>query len=131
MPLSYGIGPYSGVFWWMMMEWSADRRANWLYHNQARISSEAYADVARDAEVQKRLAALEAQKGPRDSNYVDPEFKEHPTDVYAQKYVEAAYNPVPMQSSSPSWMWTIVTLTAGIGLLGAATYGVFAIRWGK
>ena len=70
-PVGYGIGPYSNGFWWMMMEWNAERRAQWLYHNQARLSAEAYADGARDAAVQQRLAALEAQQVPRNVNYVD------------------------------------------------------------
>ena len=95
-PVGYGIGPYSNGFWWMMMEWDAQRRADWLYHNQARLSAEAYAEGARDAAVQQRLAALEAQKVPRDVNYVDPEFASDPTDQYDQNYVEAAYNPTVM-----------------------------------
>ena len=104
-PVGYGIGPYSSGFWWMMMEWNAERRAQWLYHNQARLSAEAYADGARDAAVQQRLAALEAQKIPRNVNYVDPEFTSDPTDQYDQNYVEAAYNPtvMPDRSSGPGY----------------------------
>ena len=99
-PVGYGIGPYSNGFWWMMMEWDAQRRADWLYHNQARLSAEAYADGARDAAVQQRLAALEAQQVPRNVNYVDPEFASDPTDQYDQNYVEAAYNPTVMPYQS-------------------------------
>jgi hypothetical protein len=160
-PVGYGIGPYSNGFWWMMMEWNAERRAQWLYHNQARLSAEAYADGARDAAVQQRLAALEAQKVPRNVNYVDQEFASDPTDQYDQNYVEAAYNPsvipvqmnaasnpttMPTQSSgSPGYNPTVVPdhrsggLSAGtvflwlsgIGAAVAVVYVVFNVRWGK
>ena len=139
-PVSYGIGPFSNGFWWMMMEWDAQRRAEWLYHNQARISAEAYADAMRDAEVQRRLAALEAQKVARNVNYVDPEFRDNPTDAYDQNYVEAVYNPPVMPVSYTSsgggpsaagvgkfFLWTL-----GIGCVVAlGAYLVFGVRWGK
>ena len=145
-PVGYGIGPYSGGFWWMMMEWNAQRRADWLYHNQARISAEAYADGVRDAAVQQRLAALEARKVARDVNYVDPEFASDPTDQYDQNYVEAAYNPtvmpvqvsvapnpsaMPSQSSGGSGVGTALLWLCGLGTAGAIVYVVFNVRWGK
>ncbi len=132
-PVGYGIGPYSGGFWWMMMEWNAQRRADWLYHNQARLSAEAYADGVRDAEVQQRIAALEAQQVPRDVNYVDPEFASDPTDQYDQNYVEAAYNPtvMPAQSGGGSVVGTALLWLFGLGAAGAIAYVVFYVRWGK
>ncbi len=132
-PVGYGIGPYSGGFWWMMMEWNAQRRADWLYHNQARLSAEAYADGLRDAEVQQRIAALEAQRLPRDVNYVDPEFASDPTDQYDQNYVEAAYNPtvMPAQSGGGSGVGTALWWLFGLGAAGAIAYVVFNVRWGK
>lgn len=149
-PVSYGIGPYSPVFWWMMGEWSAERRARWLYHHQANISTQAYADAARDAEVQQRLAALEQQHTPRDPDYVDPEFRSDPTDMYDQAYVEAAYNPVladapivasssaapaPASRSSGSLMTgllsAIALLAACSGLAFGAYWLLFVVRWGK
>lgn len=99
-PVMYGIGPYDNAFWWMMMEWNAERRANWLYHHQAELSREAYNDALRDAEVQQRLKALETQNIARNSHYVDDEYKENPTDAYAQSYVEAAYNPQTQNSGT-------------------------------
>ncbi|WP_165228078.1 hypothetical protein [Aquisphaera insulae] len=145
-PVGYGIGPYSTGFWWMMMEWNAERRAQWLYHNQARLSAEAYADAARDAEVQRRLAALEAQRVPRDANYVDPEFASDPTDQYDQGYVEAAYNPTAMPEPVPVAATyspaaprgrdgsgggsVILWLSALCGVV-ALVYVFFNVRWGK
>lgn len=142
-PVGYGIGPYSLGFWWMMMEWNANRRAEWLYHNQSRISAEAYADAARDADVQRRLAALEAEKKPRNNDYVDPEFEENPSDQYDQDYVEAAYNPTEMPAAAASaasepavvqshsgfgtFLWSLV-LT--VGTLAGVWWLVFRKRWG-
>jgi hypothetical protein len=147
-PVGYGIGPYSNGFWWMMMEWNAERRAQWLYHNQARLSAEAYADGARDAAVQQQLAALEAQQVPRNTNYVDQEFASDPTDQYDQNYVEAAYNPtvmpdqsssgpaynpmvMPDQSSGDPGAGTLLVWLFGIGAAVAIVYVVFSVRWGK
>ena len=146
--VGYGIGPYSNGFWWMMMEWNAERRAQWLYHNQARLSAEAYADGARDAAVQHRLTALEAQQVPRNANYVDQEFASDPTDQYDQNYVEAAYNPtvmpdqisggpgynrtvMPDQISGGPGAGTVLMWLCGIGAAVGIVYVVFNVRWGK
>lgn len=138
-PVGYGIGPYSLGFWWMMMEWNASRRAEWLYHNQSRISTEAYAEAARDAEVQRRLAALESEKKRRDPDYVDPEYAENPSDQYDQDYVEAAYNPTVMPAaaaqrevvrsqSGGGWLWSLLLTT---GVLAGLWWLVFRMRWGR
>jgi hypothetical protein len=132
-PVTYSVGPYSNAFWWMMMEWSAERRAQWLYHNQARLSAEAYADVARDAEVQRRLAALEAQKTPHNPDYVDPEFVSNPTDMYDQNYVEAAYNPgvVTTNSTGHSFLKVVFWIFFTLVVVGVVYWLVCGVRWGK
>ena len=117
--------------------------------NYAGVSSaEAYADGARDAEVQRRLAALEAQQVARNVNYVDQEFASDPTDQYDQNYVEAAYNPtvmpdqssgspgynptvMPDQSSGGPGAGTVLLWLSGIGAAVAVVYVVFNVRWGK
>lgn len=86
-PVSYGIGGYSNAFWWMMSEWSAERRAMWLYNHQSQISREAYQDAVRDAEVQRRISALEASRVARDASYIDDEFKASPDVQYAPPVV--------------------------------------------
>jgi hypothetical protein len=138
-PVGFGIGPYSLGFWWMMMEWNASRRAEWLYHNQSRISAEAYAEAARDADVQKRLAALEAEKKQRDPDYVDPEFAENPSDQYDQDYVEAAYNPTVRPAVAPptavvparSGFGWLESLLLTLGGLAGLWWMVFRVRWGR
>jgi hypothetical protein len=130
-PVSYGIGPYSNGFWWMMMEWDAQRRADWIYNNQSRLSVEAYAAARQDVAVQQRLAALEAQRTPRNTNYVDPEFAADPTDQYDQNYVEAAYNPavMPVYDSGPGWKSVVVVLLI-ILVVGTLVWFASTRRWG-
>jgi len=108
-------GGYSSAYWYMMMEWSAQRRATWLYNNQSNISSTAYQKGMQDAEVQQRLAALEAGGTARNGDYVDPEMADNPGMQYSQDYVEAAYNPTVVASGGGSaagtvfvWMLVIV-----------------------
>ena len=111
--------------------------------------------------MQQRLAALEAQKVPRNVNYVDQEFASDPTDQYDQNYVEAAYNPsvmpvqmsaasnpttmptqssgspgynptvMPDQSSGGPSAGTVLMWLSGIGAAVAVVYVVFNVRWGK
>jgi len=89
-------GGYSSAFWWMMMtDWSAERRARWLYNNQDRIERDAYERGIRDSATAAEIARLQQQNAVRDPHYVDQDFKDNPDLMYEQQYVEAAYNPEP------------------------------------
>lgn len=92
-PAFYVGAGYSSAFWWMMSEWSADRRAAWLYNNQDKIEKEAYAEGLKDAKVAAEIEKLKASQAKIDPNYVDAEFKNDPDLMYTQDFVEAAYNP--------------------------------------
>jgi hypothetical protein len=92
-PVFYVGGGYSSPFWWMMMEWSAERRAMWLYHNRATIDQSAYERGLQDGAVRARIAELERQNVARNQGYIDPEFAENPTLMYDQEYIESVYNP--------------------------------------
>jgi hypothetical protein len=112
----------------MMMEWDADRRARWLYNHQAELAqTEAYRQALQNAELRGKIAELERQKAAQDPHYVDPEFKDHPTDMYDHKYVEAAYNPVvvqqPVQTGTSGFvifLWTIIGIALIVGIVVAA-----------
>lgn len=124
-------GGYSSAFWWIMMtEWSVQRRADWLYHNQHRIDQAAYAQAASNAEVQARLRALEAQNAARDPNYVDQEFRNNPELMYDPAYVQTvAQAPAPSQSDGSAGtvlLWLFGALCV-IGLIAFAT----TFRFGK
>lgn len=130
-PYYYVGGGYSSAFWWMMMEWDAERRANWLYHNRHVIEQSAYQRGLQDAEVQRRIAALEARNAPRQERYVDPEFKDNPLDMYDDNYIEAAYNPTVRaveEDSDWSGFWSTVLI---LGFLGLGGYFLFFHKWGR
>ncbi len=98
-------GGYSSIFWYMMMDWSAQRRAEWFYHNQSNIEKEAYEKGMKDAEVARLVAEMKTKNTPVNQDYVDSEFKNDPQLMYTQNYVEAAYNP--KVESKTSWWWYI------------------------
>jgi hypothetical protein len=100
-PTMHVGGGYSSMFWWMMMEWNAERRAQWFYHNRDRIEQTSYQQGLRDAEVARRIAELEAKGVNRDPNYVDPEFQNDPADMYDPAYIQAAHQR-PVNVSQPS-----------------------------
>lgn len=130
-PYYYVGGGYSSAFWWIMMtEWSAERRADWLYNHRSEIDQSAYQRGVQDAQVQQRLAQLESQNAARNPDYVDKDFAEDPSLQYDQSYVEAAYNPTVVQSDGSGLTflkWVVI-----LSLVGAVCYVVmFRIRWGK
>lgn len=113
-------GGYSSAFWWMMMEWSAERRARWLYHNQHNIESSAYQRGLQDAQVAAQIKQMEAQNLQRNADYIDPEFTENPSDMYSQEYIEAAYNPTVAPASTGSgvgkflmWVFLLTLILVG------------------
>lgn len=94
-PVFYVGGGYSSAFWYMMMDWDAQRRAAWFYHNQGRIEESAYLRGMQDAQVAAEYRKLEAQRIARNRDYVDPEFVSDPSMMLDDNYIEAAYNPRP------------------------------------
>lgn len=129
----YVGGGYSSAFWWMMMEWNAERRARWLYHNQANIESAAYQKGMQDAAVAAELARLKAENTVADPNYIDSEFKDNPDLMYDQDYVEAAYNPtvVPPSSGAGTAVTILLWLIIICFLCYVGYYVVFKVRWGS
>lgn len=132
-PPMYLGGGYSPFLWYMMMEWSAERRAAWLYNNRDNIERDAYERGMRDAEVAKTVAELETNKVARDPNYVDPEFAKDPSLMYDQNYVEAVYNPtVVSKDNSGSGIVTFMVVMVIILVIAVIVYFmVFKVRWGE
>lgn len=111
------------------MEWDAQRRARWLYNNQASIEQQAYQEGMKDAQVAAEIAKLKAQNTPVDPNYIDPEFEKSPDLMYSQEYVNAVYNPeVVPESTGSAWgiVWGIIVFLL-VG--GIVFYIVFVKRW--
>jgi hypothetical protein len=131
-PTFYVGGGYSSAFWWMMMtDWTAERRAYWLYHNQANIERDAYERGMKDAAVAAEIAKLKAQGVKPNPDYVDKEFSDNPDLMYDQDYVEAAYNPVVVEEHSSGvgtvLLWFLVIIIAG----AVVCILVFKVRWGR
>jgi short subunit dehydrogenase-like uncharacterized protein len=123
-------GGYNSMLWYMMLEWDAERRARWLYHNRDNIEQDAYERGMKDAQVAQAMAKLEADKVARDPNYVDPEFADDPSVVMDAGYVEAVYNPTVVERSY-AWIVWLFLVPLGLVILGCVGYWViFKIRWG-
>lgn len=127
-------GGYSSMFWYMMMEWSAERRAQWLYHNQDRIEADAYRRGLQDAKVAALVRDLEAKKVARDADYVDSEFAENPGDMYDQEYVQTVVNHDPINQAPTGGMVILRNLLIVISVLGLICGGIWFltnVRFGK
>jgi hypothetical protein len=128
-PSVYVGGGYSSAFWWMMMEWDAQRRAEWLYHHRYSIDTSAYERGLQDGEVRRRIERLENERRYRDATYRDPEFNDDPSLMYDDDYVAAAYNPRVVHDTGGedflSWMVGIVLAIGVIALLGWGLYCLF------
>ena len=115
-PRYYIGGGYSSSFWWMMSEWSAERRARWLYHNQNTIDQNAYQRGLQDAAVAAQIQQLKSENLPINADYVDSELANDPSIMYSQDYIEAAYNPTvasnPPGSALNVLIWLIVICIA-------------------
>jgi hypothetical protein len=136
-PHVYVGGGYSSAFWWIMMtEWSAQRRAEWLYHHRYEIEADAYARGMRDAQTQAYIDKLERERAYRNPNYIDKDFSSDPSAMYDDDYVHAVYNPavVPHTPSDPGAALTVLCVLGCIVLGGLILWGVIALlfrtRWG-
>lgn len=111
------------------MEWSASRRARWLYNNQSNIESSAYQKGMQDAAVAAEIARLKAAGTAADPNYIDSEFADNPDLMYDQDYVEAAYNPTVQQPSAAGVVLKWLVIFIILGVFGYVL--TFKVRWGK
>lgn len=138
-PVVYVGGGYSSAFWYMMSEWSAERRARWLYHNRYNIEQSAYERGMRDAQVAMLVNDMEARRVNRASDYVDSEFANDPSLMYNQEYLEAVYNPAVVHRPPPTPIdgqaaLNVLMVVVGLVIGVAVVYGVYAlifkVRWG-
>lgn len=82
-------GGWSPVFWYMMGEWSADRRAEWLYHHGSTVNTTVYNQtLEQNPEVKAKLEELKEQNVPVNPEYTDKDFKDNPDLMYTQTVVE-------------------------------------------
>jgi hypothetical protein len=116
----------------MMMEWNAERRARWLYHNRHNIEASAYQRGMQDAQVAAAVAQMESQGVQANPDYIDSEFADNPDLMYSQDYVEAAYNPTVVQSSGGGAAGTVLVWLLIIGILCIFGYVLLTkVRFGR
>jgi hypothetical protein len=118
-------GGYSPLFWYMMADWSLERRAQWMYNNQNTMNSQLYQqELAKNAQLAAQVEALKARGAAPDPNYIDPEFKDDPDLMYDDAAVTAAFNPTPVpaehtpSSAGAIFIWILAIVFIGIVLFG-------------
>lgn len=138
MPAVLYSDPFPHYFMAWLMVQSIDTRAAWCYHHHSVLAeSGRYNDlVSKDAQLEARIRALEAQKVSRDPNYVPPGIPD-PDLMYDDDFVAGVYNPnvpPPHPSSGPAitfWgfckfvFWTLVI----VGGLALVFYLIAVHRW--
>lgn len=127
-PPIYVGGGYSPLFWYCMMDWSLDRRAMWMYHNQNTMDRALYQQqLAENAQLKAEIAKLEAAGTAVDPGYVDKEFKDNPDLMYTDEYVTAAYNPSKTVIAPPP---AVASPGVGAGTVILIVIIVLLIVWG-
>ena len=101
MPAIVYNDPFNSFFWYWLLSRSLDSQAYWTYHHRYDMDQARYNDLLnRNAELAIHVNQLEQSKLPRDSSYtptgIDPDL------MYADDYVEAAYNPQVVESNASS-----------------------------
>ena len=133
-------GGYSALFWYAMMDWNAQRRAEWLYHHQNVVNQQLFNEQMQNAQLKAEVERLKASNVSINPNYVDSEFKDDPDLMYDDSYVAATYNPEPVaapvsaatvvkspvahKSSGSGWKWFWI-ISGTLLVLGAVYYMVF------
>jgi hypothetical protein len=76
--------PYSSLFWWWLLDRSLDEQAYWAYHHRYDMDPARYqALLSHDAQLESRIAALEAQQVPRNPTYVPPTLGQQANAMYS------------------------------------------------
>ncbi len=102
MPVVVYNDPYNSFFWYWLLSQSLDSQASWTYHHRYAMDQARYNDLLnRNAELATRVNQLEQSKLPRDTSFTPPGID--PDLVYADDYLDAAYNPQEVESDAPSW----------------------------
>lgn len=144
--------PFSGLFWYWLLDQSADTRARWYYSHRDLADQRRYNELLeKDRELEKKLADLKAKQTPPDPNYTPPGVD--PDLMYRDDFVSAAraqppgtvpdsspaatpatpsadspvhhHSPPPVERSSSSWLSWMLTL----GAIAFLIWIVFFKRW--
>ena len=119
--------PYNSLFWWWLLDRSFDDRAWWAYHHRYDMDPARYdALMATDAQLQARVAQLEAQQVARDPGYVPPGLEGRDL-MYSDQYVKRAYSNRPtMLGVIAFWLFGI---PMALGICGFFIWLIWFKRW--
>jgi hypothetical protein len=102
MPVIVYNDPYHSFFWYWLLSRNLESQASWTYHHRYVMDQARYNDlVNRNAELAARVNQLEDSKLPRDTSFTPPGID--PDLIYADDYVDAAYNPQEVNPEPASW----------------------------
>ncbi len=119
--------PYSSLFWWWLLDRTIEDRAWWAYHHRYDMDPARYeALMATDAQLQARVAQLEAQQAARDPNYV-PSGLEGRDLMYSDQYVSRSYRNRPTAFGRIAF-WVFGVPTA-CGLCAFFIWLIWFKRW--
>lgn len=134
---SYAPVYYHDSFSPFLMGWllsdtlNSHQRAMWMYHHQSDMDSARYNELlAKDAALKAELEALKAQNLQRDPTYVPEQMKTNPDLMYSKEFVDAAYNPVKVESKTYQYGFsisgrTIIYFLGTIGFISLIVYLLF------
>ena len=118
--------PYSSFFCWWLLDRTLDDRAWWAYHHRYDMDPARYdALLATDAQLQARVAQLEAQQAARNPNYVPPGLDRDL--MYSDQYVKRAYSNRPTRGGTVGF-W-IFGVPLAIGFCAFFIWLIWFKRW--
>ena len=109
--------PYSSFFWWWLLDRSLEDRAYWAYHHRYDMDPGRYQSLlATDAQLETRVAQLEAQQVARDPHFVPTGLDQDL--MYSDNYVNRAYQTRPTVGGQIAfWVFGVPTALAVSGFL--------------
>lgn len=115
--------PFGNMFFWMWLMDRPHERDTWLYHHQSEVDPARLAEMkAKDADLDRRLKALETSGVKRDSAYTPTELSGNRDLMYSDDVVKDAAK----AEHSMSALWIVL---GGVLFLAALSYLVFVHRW--
>jgi hypothetical protein len=119
--------PFNNVFFWMwLMGQPSHDRDRWVYNHRDNLDARRYAELQReDADLERRMQALEAQGTKRDASYVPPGLDRDL--MYDDEHIKA----VQEQQEGDGFPWgTTILIVFGVVAVIGVVYLVFFVRFG-
>ncbi len=131
--------PYNSFFWYWMLDRSIEQQAMWAYNHRASMDAARYNDLlSKNAELAGRVRALESQNVPRNPAY-QPAGMQEADLMYTKDYVNAAYNPEPVQQvhtwrgaggpDGGSVIKVLLIIFLSLGIISLLVWLVFVKKW--